>query len=180
MILLQKIVIFFLTVTLLSCLTDFHESTTVNKTIPLKVANKQDPKVAVRIAPIDSVLNHGDEIWIEISLTNKSSEVQKLLFDKPNSGFVPWATSGKVTDIKTNQSVLEYENRGILSSRAYLEEELKEMYYNLKPEGSLSALYKLSDIVEFNTSDNLLPIGKYKVQLFYNSNPSNILEIQIR
>lgn len=138
-------------------------------------------KVDLKINLKDTVLTYGDKILLNISLTNNGNEEQKLLFDKPSvSTGGPWATTGNITDIETKKSVLKYQNKAILSSQVYTEEQLKDKYYNLKPGQTINRRYELADIVVFNSSDNLLPKGKYEVQLFYHLNPSNVVTIIIQ
>ena len=151
-----------------------------SKTLSTKQSIENFPKVELEISTIDTILNYGDKIILTISLTNNSSEEQKLLFDKPKSSTGgPWATTGNVTDIKTNKSVLKYENKAMFSSQIYTEEQLKDKYYYLRVGQSISGQYELTDIVVFNSSDNLLHKGTYNVQLFYHLNPSNIVTITI-
>jgi hypothetical protein len=114
-------------------------------------------------------------------LTNNSNEEQKLLFDKPRvSTGGPWATTGKVTDTNKKLSVVEYENKAMLSSKVYTEEELKDNYYYLKPRQTLNRQYELTDIVVLNSPNKKLPKGNYEIQLFYYNNISNILSIKIK
>jgi hypothetical protein len=167
---------------LTSCSTATQKSDIVNSdTESIKQAFESSTKVDFKISLNDTVLNYGDIILLNISLTNNSNEVQKLLFDKPRvSTGGPWMTTGKVTDIKTKRSMLEYENKAMLGSQIYSEEELKDKYYYLKPGQTLNGKYELTDIVVFNSMDNLLPKGTYEVQLFYYLNPSNIVTIKIQ
>jgi len=145
-------------------------------TSSLKQAIENFPKVDMKISLIDTNLKYGDNILIDISLTNNGNDIQKLLFDKPTL----WATTGNVTDIKTKLSVLKYENKAMLSSQTYSEDELKDKYYYLEPGQTINGQYELTDIVVFNSADNSLPKGTYEVQLFYYSNPSNVLTIIIQ
>jgi hypothetical protein len=180
--LMKDILLIFLIISLTSCSTTTKKSkiiksntSTVNQTI------ENLPKVDMKISLIDTNLKYGDNILIEISLTNNCKEEQKLLFDKPKvSTGGPWATSGNVIDIKTKLSVLKYENKAMLSSQLYTEDQLKDNYYYLKPGQTIKGQYELTDIVVFNSSDNLLPKGTYELQLFYYSNPSNVVTIKIQ
>jgi len=139
------------------------------------------PKVDLKISLKDSVLNYGNNILLNIKLTNNGDEEQKLLFDKPMiSTGGPWATTGNVIDVKTKKSVLKYENKAILSSQIYSEDQLKDKYYYLKPGQTINGQYNLADIVVFNSSDNFLLKGIYDVQLFYYLNPSNVETIRVQ
>lgn len=171
-----------LIISLASCSTATQKNKIVNSdTSSAKQTIENYPKVDFKISLNDAILNYGDKILLNISLTNNSNEEQKLLFDKPvTSTGGPWATTGIVTDVNKKISVLKYNNKGILSSNAYMDDELKDKYYYLKPGQVINRKYELTDIVVFNTAENTLPKGTYEVQLFYHSNPSNVLTIKIQ
>lgn len=171
-----------LIIILTSCSTATQKNEVLNSdTSSIKNTIENSPKVDFNISLKNSILNYGDKILLNISLTNNSSEEQKLLFDKPVvSTGGPWATTGKVTDINKKISVLKYENKAMLSSQFYTEEQLKDMYYYLKPGQTLNGQYELTDIVVFNSGEGILPKGTYEVQLFYHFNPSNVLIIKIQ
>lgn len=170
---------------LIICLTSYstttkEKDTGAHSSITTKQTADRFPKVDVVISLTDTVLNFGDNIFLNINLINKGNEAQKLLFDKPTistGGF--WAATGKVTDAKTRKSALKYENKAMLSSQLHTEDQLKDKYYYLEPGQTIQGQYELSDIVVFNSSDNLLPKGTYEVQLFYYSNPSNVVTVKI-
>lgn len=139
------------------------------------------PHVDVNIELNDSVVLQREKIMLNIKLTNKGNEVQKLLFDKPSiSTGGPWATTCKVINLKTRSSVLKSENKAMLSSQVYTEDQLKDHYYNVQPGRSIEGTYALSDMIVFNSEDNQLDSGKYQIQLFYNLKPSNTLELRVR
>jgi hypothetical protein len=175
--------IFFLTI-LIICLANCSTTTSENESVNTKEQGhsiESFPKVDVKIGLNDSVTNKGEKIMLNIKLTNNESEIQKLLFDKPSgSTGGPWATTGKVTNLKTKSSVLKYENKAMLSSQIYTEDQLKDHYYNLQPGQSIEGNYALSDIVVFNSKDNVLTSGTYEVQLFYHINPSNAVRLRIK
>lgn len=178
-------IIFYITIvffSLTSCSTSSPEKE--NKLVDaLSVQPSPDdnPKVEVTISLIDTILNSSDKIFLNITVTNASSINQRLLFDNPSTGTGgPWATSATVIDNKTNKTVLEYQNKAVLSSQLYTEDQLKDRYYNLNPKQSISGKYELSDIVVFNTVDNKLPKGTYTIQLFYYHNISNSLTLTIK
>lgn len=177
----KNLLLIFFTINLTSCLISTQKSEVVKSdTLSIKQTIESFPKVEMKISLIDTNLNYGDKILLDICLTNNSNEEQKLLFDKPTvSTGGPWATTGKVTDINKNMSVLRYENKAMLSSQIYTEDELKDKYYYLKPRQNINAQYELTDIVVFNSSENSLPKGTYEVQLFYHLNASNVLTIKI-
>ncbi len=182
MILLKNTLFSFLVITLTSCSIATQKGEIVNSdTSSIKQTIENFPKVDFKISLNDTILNYGDNILLNISLTNNSNEEQKLLFDKPTiSTGAPWATTGKVTDINTKKSALKYENKAMLSSQIFTEDQLKDKYYYLKSGQTINGQYELTDIVVFNTLVNSLPKGKYEVQLFYHFNPSNVLTIKIQ
>lgn len=122
--------------------------------------------MALEFSVKDTIISFGDLVELNISLTNKGHGTQKILFDKPRvSTGGPWAISASVTDRKTHRSVLKYENKAILSSQVYTQEQLKSQYYFLKPGQSVHGKYTLDDIVVFE--DNWLPKGTYDIQLLH-------------
>lgn len=134
------------------------------------------PIVNVKIEFEETSFKETDEIIVRITLTNKRKQKQNLLFDKPEvSTGGPCNTIASVIDSKTNKSVLKYQNKAILSSNFYKENELKPHYYSLKPNQSITREFKLRDIVVFNTESNNLPKGKYIIKLSYYFNSSNSL-----
>ncbi|PKH52446.1 hypothetical protein CXF68_17875 [Tenacibaculum sp. Bg11-29] len=134
------------------------------------------PVVQVNIEFRYASFKSTDEILVRITLTNNNTQEQNILFDKPRvSTGGPWGTIAKVVSLKTNESVLKHENKAILSSQFYKEEELKHYYYNLKPNESITREFKLRDIVVFDTNDYNLPKGRYEIQLSYYTNTSNSL-----
>jgi hypothetical protein len=167
----------------LTCCTSVNRPEKENNFIDtLSVQSKlsDNPKVDVKIYLPDAKLNSGDIIKLKIKLTNLSSTSQRLLFDKPViSTGGPWATSATVIDNKTKKIVLKYQNKSVLSSQVYSEEQLKDKYYNLIPNQSIEGKYNLTDIVVFNTDDNKLPKGSYTIQVFYYKNVSNSLTFTI-
>lgn len=182
MILIKNIFIVIMTINMTSCSITTQKGEIVNTdTLSIRKSIETIPEVDLEISLTDTNLNYGDKILLDITLTNNSKIEQKLLFDKPRiSTGGPWATTGKVKDINKKMSVLKYENKTILSSEIYTEDDLKDKHYHLKPGETLKGQYELTDIVVFNFSGNSLPKGKYEVQLFYYSNPSNILILEIK
>lgn len=181
MILIKNILLLLLIISLSACSNSNQQdenSSIVNS--PETKTLESSPKVDFKISLKDNILNYGDPILLNLSLTNNSSDVQKLLFDKPRvSTGGPWATTGKVTDINKKISVLKYENKASLSSLSYSEDQLIDYYY-LEPGQSINKQFNLTDIVLFNSKTNSLPKGSYEVQLFYYLNSSNILPIEIK
>lgn len=182
MILMKNILLILLAINLTNYSTATHKSEVINSdTSSVKQTVENSPKVDVKISLVDTNLNYGDKISLSISLTNNENEEQKLLFDKPRvSTGDPWSTTGKVTDMNNKMSALKYGNKGMLSSQVYTEDELKDNYYYLDPGQTIKGHYELTDIVVFNSSDNLLHKGTYELQLFYHSNPSNVVKIKVQ
>jgi hypothetical protein len=181
-ILMKNILSILLIISLTSCSTETQKNEIVNSDNSSERQTIENfPKVDFKISLSDTILNFGDIILLNLSLTNNSNEEQKLLFDKPRvSTGGPWATTGKVTDTNKKLSVVEYENKAMLSSKVYTEEELKDNYYYLKPRQTLNRQYELTDIVVLNSPNKKLPKGNYEIQLFYYNNISNILSIKIK
>lgn len=153
----------------------------VGDTLLSQQTDNSKPKVSVFISLKDSIIKSKDNVSIRISLTNDGSSNQKLLFDKPKvSTGGPWATSASVRNVRTNESVLEFENKGMLSSQAYLEDQLKDFYYVLKPRQSISKEYLLTDLVVYKTNNDRLPYGVYEIQVFYYDNPSNKVTLTVK
>ena len=145
-----------------------------------KLMSNEFPIVNVKIEFEDTSFKETDEFIVRITLTNKRKQKQNLLFDKPEvSTGGPWSTIASVIDSKTNESVLKHQNKAILSSKLYSEEELKSHYYSLKPNQTITREFKLRDIVVFNTEGYNLPKGKYIVKLSYYFNCSNSLPLII-
>jgi hypothetical protein len=152
-----------------------------NETLSIQAPDKIDPKVDVFISLKNSVIKNDDQASINIRLTNNGGSNQKLLFDKPKvSTGGPWATSASVKNVTTNESVLEFENKEMLSSQAYFEEQLKDFYYILRPGQSISKNYFLTDLVVYKTNDDYLPSGVYEIQVFCFANASNKVRLTVR
>ena len=150
-------------------------------TLSVQPSPNDNPKVEVTISLSDTTIKNSEKIFLNITVTNESSIIQRLLFDNPRTGTGgPWATSATVIDNKTNKTILKYQNKAVLSSQLYTEKQLKDKYYNLNPKQSINGTYELSDIVVFNTVDNKLPKGNYTIQLFYYHNISNRLTLTIK
>jgi hypothetical protein len=117
---------------------------------------------------------------IHLEVKNLNSKTVKLLFNNPSSSFGPWATTGTLIDIKTNESKLKHANKASLQSQIYSEEDLKELYSFLKPGESISGKFNLTDIVSLNNYDRVLDTGEYRFQLSYYSVSSNELEFIVK
>jgi hypothetical protein len=154
---------------LTSCTSGNRPEPANNLTNNLSIQSKlnDNPKVDVKIYLPDTTLNSGERININVKLTNLSSTSQRLLFDKPvTSTGGPWATSATVINNQTKKTVLKHQNKAILSSHIFSEDQLKDEYYILKPNQSIEGKYNLTDIVVFNTDNNKLPKGSYTIQDF--------------
>ncbi len=134
--------------------------------------------MSVSVQPNKNVFKVDEDILLTITLRNTKRKKQKLLFDKPNTGTGrPWGTSGKLINITSNRSVLKYENRGMLSSQVYTQEDLEIHYYTLDSNQYVSKEFSLNGIVVFNESP--LPFGTYSLQVYYYQNASNTVEIAV-
>lgn len=93
---------------------------------------KKMPKVVVHIALNKDIVTSQDSIRVTIEITNNCTKIQQLLLDKPpTGGGGPWYTTGDVIDLKTGKSVVQIQNRAVLSSQIYQEKDLKDKYYQL-------------------------------------------------
>lgn len=140
----------------------------------------ESPLVDVKIEAIDTLIQKGEEILLNITLINTNKELQKLLFDIPNSGFGPFRTFAKVINTATQLSALKLDNKAILFSNAYTEDQLDDFYNEIQPGDSITRQYTLSDLVIFSGNQNKLNKGEYSIQLFYDSIPSNVLTIRVQ
>jgi len=134
MILIKRMLVFIMIINLTSCSTAIIKSEIINSdTSYVKQTMERVPVVDVKISLIDTVLKYGDNILLNISLTNNGNKVQKLLFDKPViSTSWPWEITGDVIDIKTKSSVVELKNKALLRSHIYTEDELKDAFLLFK------------------------------------------------
>ena len=162
------------------CATEKKHNDVTTDTLSIRETIDSLPKVVVKIAIADTVVKYGDNVLITMSLTNTEKSEQRLLFDKPAvSTGGPWSTIGTVVDKATQRSILKYQNKAILSSDIYGEDELKDDYYYLQTNQTLSRQYELNDIVVFDTENFVLARGIFEVQLFYYNNRSNIVTIRV-
>ena len=138
-------------------------------------------KIELKISLRETVLKKGNPIFLNISLTNCDSIDRTVLFDKPiSSTGGPWGIFARITDYKTNKSVLKYTNKALLSSQLHTDKQLQDGCYVLKPKQAISKEYQLTDIVVFNSTDFLLPKGQYEVQLHYYIAESNRVLLTIQ
>lgn len=133
---------------------------------------KLSPQLTVNIWLNDSTYKEKEDIMVKITLVNTSDKTERFLFDKPIlSTGGPWNTIASVTNLMNNESAIEHQNKAILSSQLVFQEELDSCYYFLKTKDSITALFKLSDIVSFKSYKGL-PKGSYEMQLSFHSNSS--------
>ncbi|MCA6363704.1 MAG: hypothetical protein IM638_11760 [Bacteroidetes bacterium] len=138
------------------------------------------PDVKVYIMIPDSDFKAGDDIPITVSLTSTSDSVQKILFEKPGfDAYGLWRTSLNIEEVKTGNSVIKYNSKGILNSKCYMPDELKKFYQELLPGKSVSRTCKISDLTIVNNSDNRLMPGTYKISVSYYNKTSNEIVIEV-
>jgi hypothetical protein len=167
-------------VCLTNCATEKTKNVLPSDTLSIGETIDSLPKVAVKIAIADTVVKYGDNVMITMSLTNTAKNKQRLLFDKPAvSTAGPWSTIGWVTDKATGKSILRHQNKAVWSSEIYGEDELKDNYYYLQTNQTISRQYELDDIVVVDTENYVLPRGTFEVQLFYHNTPSNVLTVRV-
>lgn len=167
----------FLVIGLTNCLVNTSKSD-INKEKEQEFNQLIDsfPIVEVHIQ-LNDTISYGEEITLKAQLTNNKTVAQQIIFDKPA---IPWAIGATVINTGTLKSVLKYDNRGILSSQLYTQQELKDMSSYLEPGQSIQQQFTLADIVVLNTKNTSLKSGTYSIQLFYYSNPSNTTTFTIR
>lgn len=139
------------------------------------------PKVAVEISLRDTAFSSFEEIDITIKLTNKETKDQNILFDKPEKKIYPWGVSVILEDEK-GKSFVKYASAEMLSSQLYTEKQLKKAgyYFVLKANESISNSYALHALAVYESNNNKLPTGKYKLQLAYYDNLSNTISFELR
>jgi hypothetical protein len=125
-------------------------------------------------------LKYGQDITVDITLTNKTNSVQAVWFDRPKSstGGPAW-TSVILTNKKTGRSVLKYENKAILQSQAYSTEQVKKFSYYLKPGEKVSGQFSLYDMVVLLDDKTFLHKGDYEMQIFYCLSASNKMSFTV-
>ena len=154
------------------------ETLTADTMLPF-VTGFPDADVDVNIALQDSVINEGDTLWIDMTIT--SNKRQKLLFDEPrHSTGGPWYTSGEVIDLSADTSVVEEPNKAIFVSNIFFEGELYSYYHKLNAGESIRHAYSLGDLVWLKTKDRRLQPGRYAIQLFYCNQPSNRVTVRVK
>jgi hypothetical protein len=138
------------------------------------------PKVKVTVSFLKDTFRLGDDIQLTMTLTNETDQIQSAWFDTPKSstGGPAW-TSVMLTDKTTDKSVLKYENKSVLNSQLYTTEQVKSFSYQLKPGQSIKGQFSLYDMVVTNTDNHKLNKGTYKIQVFYDINPSNTINFTV-
>lgn len=155
------------------------QTNTIPNNVDFEIIESPHVTVNIKLSKDTFAIDETRDIGINIKLTNDSSAAQEVLFDQMHvSTGGPWWTSAKVVDIKTNQSVLQNENAGILSSQTYSTKELKAKSYQLAAGKSIEKEYKLTNIVVYK--NNKLSPGTYAVQLFYQNNTSNQVTFTVK
>jgi hypothetical protein len=127
-----------------------------------------------------SVIKSGEDLFIEIAITNNTTFEQKFLFDKPHivTGG-PWKTIVSLNKIPDNVSILKYNNRALMSSDFYKTEELEKHYYTLKPNQTISKKYSLLNLVWLNSEDEKISPGKYEMKIWFDGNESNVVYFNV-
>ena len=138
------------------------------------------PTVAVTVTLAADTFKFGTDISVVITLTNKSTSVQSVWFDKPkhSTGGPAW-TSVTLINKVTGKSVLLYENKAVLESQTYSSEQVKDFSYQLKPGQSVSGQFSLYDLVVLLGHDQKLEKGNYEMQIFYCFSSSNQLNFTV-
>ncbi|MEG0931771.1 MAG: hypothetical protein RSD53_10240 [Algoriella sp.] len=128
----------------------------------------------------DNSIKYGQNLILEITLINNSNSPQKFLFDKPKTNTNgPWDTTLNIVDTKTKTSVLKYQNKAILSSNAYKQEQLKDYYYILKPGDKITKKFDVLDLVVLDSPNQSINVGTYELQLYFGNNQSNKFTLNV-
>lgn len=139
------------------------------------------PKVGLTISLSKGTFTAIDDILIKMLVTNNSKTNQKVLFDKPKSSTGgPAQTVVVLTNKNTGKSALKYQNKRVLESQIYSEEQLKDKYYNLSTGQSIKGQFSLFDLAVTTSENYRLEKGTYELQVFYYNNPSNKLTFTIK
>lgn len=138
-----------------------------------------EPKLEVAISAMDSVIAQGQDVVLNIKLTNAQNEAQQMLWEVPQYWPVPWGTSGEVVDLETGASIFEVQSKSMLVSQLYSDQQLAAHYKDLKQGQSLKARVSLSNIVVYDSYIRTLPPGRYSIQIFYYINFSNKIEVVV-
>lgn len=141
------------------------------------VIKSKNTKVAVSIKLMDTLFAKVDSVKFVMTLTNTSGTTQKLLFNKPMKRY-PWSTNVSLN--RKSGQPLKVTTWAFLSSQAYMEQQLKEFYCELKQMESISHTYYLVDVVRFDTGDGKLPKGTYILRVNYDANFSNEVTFSIK
>lgn len=129
------------------------------------------PKVAVRFSLSRDSFKLNEDIWVTITLTNNTKEIQKVWFDRPRSSTGgPALTTVYISKFNSTEKILEYNNKAILSSQAYTSEILEKYLYNLRPGQQVSGTFSLYDLVVVNNDSERLRKGVYQMSIAYSSN----------
>lgn len=143
-------------------------------------SSKGCPELAVSVKLANHTFKQGENIYLVITLTNKSKKMQSVWFDRPKSSTGgPAFTSVMLINKKTGRSVLKYQNRAILSSQLYSPEQVEHYSYHLKQGESISGKFSLYDLVVLLNDKTQLSKGSYEMQLFYCENASEKLSFTV-
>lgn len=134
-------------------------------------------KVIVKLTK--DTIGVGSPIPITITITNMAKAAQKLLLDKPLGIGAPWGTWASIINLKTKQQAVMYQSRAIFSNTFYTEDKLKEYYYNVQPNESISAGYDLLDVVMVSYRERYLPKGEYELEITYYNSKANKLKFVV-
>ena len=140
----------------------------------------QCPTVSVAVKLREDTFKYGNDILIKIILRNKTNSTQMVWFDNPKSstGGPAW-TSVILTNTKTGQSVLKYQNKAILESQLHSTDEIKRFSYKLKPGRTVSGQFSLLDLVVLLDYKQKLDKGNYDMQIFYCIHPSDRINFTV-
>jgi len=140
------------------------------------------PKIEVVISNFKD-LAEGEPVRIKCEIINNTDFTQKLEFTEshPYHKKLPYATCITTTVYDLNDSSLcKYDTQYFIWSTIFSDKD--KQYISLKPKEKIVRELNISEITVNCSCDYKKGFkkGKYKIQVFVHSKPSNILEIEIK
>lgn len=150
--------------------------------VPNLNKNEITPKIEVVISKVKD-LNEGEPVIIKCEIINNTESLQRLEFTEshPYHKKLPYATCITTSIYDSNDSILcRYGTQYVVWSTLFLDKD--KQYLKIEPNDKIVRELNISEISYDCTCDykNGFKKGKYRVQVFVHSRPSNILEIEIK
>lgn len=144
--------------------------------------NEIAPKIDVVISNVKDLVA-GEPVMIKCEIINNTESTQKIEFTESHPYYkkLPYATCITSTIYDSNDSSLcRYGTQYIVWSTLFLDKD--KQYITIKPKEKIVRELNISEISYDCTCDyrSGFKKGKYRIQVFVHSRPSNILEIEIK